>query len=217
MADKEHKLTAKQQAFVNHYLNCMNATEAAKLAGYSEKTARSMGSENLTKPDIAAVISAELQARHMGKDEVLTRLADIARGDIGQLMDVSGFGFNFDMSKAKAAGLTKLIKRVKQKTTIFIAKKEDEQDREVHEIEIELYDAQSATVTIGKQHGLFSTKVEIKDWREEARKDGYDPDKLKSFTRDQFVSAMVGGDGEGSVPGSETDSDPPAPGAGDGG
>ena len=36
----------------------LNATQAAIRAGYSEKTARSMGAENLTKPDIAAAIKA---------------------------------------------------------------------------------------------------------------------------------------------------------------
>ncbi|WP_220357719.1 terminase small subunit [Xanthomonas campestris] len=49
-------LTQKQQRFVVEYLKDQNATQAAIRAGYSEKTARSVGSENLTKPDIAAAI-----------------------------------------------------------------------------------------------------------------------------------------------------------------
>lgn len=49
-------LTAKQQRFVDEYLIDLNATQAAIRAGYSEKTARSVGSENLTKPDVAAAI-----------------------------------------------------------------------------------------------------------------------------------------------------------------
>jgi phage terminase small subunit len=50
-------LTDKQQAFVDHYLTKLNATEAAKAAGYSKKTAKSMGYENLTKPHIKAAIA----------------------------------------------------------------------------------------------------------------------------------------------------------------
>jgi len=50
-------LTDKQQRFVAEYLIDLNATQAAIRAGYSEKTARSVGSENLSKPDIAAAIS----------------------------------------------------------------------------------------------------------------------------------------------------------------
>ena len=46
-------LTPKQQRFVEEYLIDLNATQAAIRAGYSEKTAKSVGHENLTKPDIA--------------------------------------------------------------------------------------------------------------------------------------------------------------------
>lgn len=49
-------LTAKQSRFVEEYLKDMNATQAAIRSGYSEKTARSIGQENLTKPAIAAAI-----------------------------------------------------------------------------------------------------------------------------------------------------------------
>lgn len=46
-------LTHKQEKFVQEYLLDLNATQAAIRAGYSPKTARSVGSENLSKPDIA--------------------------------------------------------------------------------------------------------------------------------------------------------------------
>ncbi|GAA4652070.1 hypothetical protein GCM10023116_43540 [Kistimonas scapharcae] len=49
------KLTQKQEAFCREYIaNGGNATKAALAAGYSKKTARSVGAENLTKPDIKA-------------------------------------------------------------------------------------------------------------------------------------------------------------------
>jgi phage terminase small subunit len=49
-------LTPKQEKFVQEYLIDLNATQAAIRAGYSEKTAKAIGHENLTKPDIAAAI-----------------------------------------------------------------------------------------------------------------------------------------------------------------
>lgn len=49
-------LTPKQQRFVEEYLIDLNATQAAIRAGYSEKTAKEIGSENLTKPNIAKAI-----------------------------------------------------------------------------------------------------------------------------------------------------------------
>ena len=49
-------LTAKQRRFVEEYLIDFNATQAAIRAGYSVRTAQQMGSENLSKPVIAAAI-----------------------------------------------------------------------------------------------------------------------------------------------------------------
>lgn len=56
-------LTPKQQRFVDEYCTDLNATQAAIRAGYSQKTATSIGSENLMKPDIAAAIQVRQQAR----------------------------------------------------------------------------------------------------------------------------------------------------------
>ena len=50
------KLKGKQDIFVKTFVLTQNATEAAIAAGYSEKTARSMGCQNLSKPKIAAAI-----------------------------------------------------------------------------------------------------------------------------------------------------------------
>lgn len=52
------KLTAKQQCFVDEYMIDLNATAAAKRAGYSEKTAGRIGQENLQKPVIVEAIEA---------------------------------------------------------------------------------------------------------------------------------------------------------------
>lgn len=56
-------MTPKQQRFVEEYILDLNATQAAIRAGYSERTARQVGAENLTKPDIAAAIQARTQER----------------------------------------------------------------------------------------------------------------------------------------------------------
>ncbi len=62
-------LTAKQDRFCQEYLTDLNATQAAIRAGYSARTARSVASENLTKPDVAARVAA-LQAKRAAKVEV---------------------------------------------------------------------------------------------------------------------------------------------------
>lgn len=56
-------LTAKQEAFCREYLIDLNATQAAIRAGYSEKTAGSIGEENLKKPEIMECIQAQMDKR----------------------------------------------------------------------------------------------------------------------------------------------------------
>ncbi len=56
-------LTPKQQLFVAEYLVDLNATKAAVRAGYSKKTAYSVGHENLKKPEVAAAIQEAMEAR----------------------------------------------------------------------------------------------------------------------------------------------------------
>lgn len=63
------KLTDKQELFAREYLKDLNATQAAIRAGYSEKTARSVGSENLTKPDIQEYI-AQLNQERMNRVQI---------------------------------------------------------------------------------------------------------------------------------------------------
>jgi len=54
---KKKKLTYKQKLFCNFYIEKWNATDAAKRAGYSEKTAFQIGTENLKKPYIQEYIT----------------------------------------------------------------------------------------------------------------------------------------------------------------
>jgi|GEM_PF-789657 len=54
--EQERKLTDRQERFVVAFLGCANGAEAARTAGYSQKTAREMAYENLSKPHIASAI-----------------------------------------------------------------------------------------------------------------------------------------------------------------
>lgn len=159
-------LTAKQQAFVSAYLVCLNATEAARRAGYSEKTAHAIGWENLRKPEIAAAVEAGLAEKAMPAIEVLARLADQARGSaddfvtvyesplhdiIGQpVLDRNGQPIirrfpSLDLEKARERGVLHLVKKV-----TYTA----------HGPAVELYDAQAALIQLGKHHGLWTDKIE---------------------------------------------------------
>jgi hypothetical protein len=167
MSESERKLTNKQRLFIDYYLQSFNASDAARKAGYSESRARITGSELLSDSNISEQIKARLDEVHMSAEEALKLLADIARGDMARMMDIGSMGFNIDMKRAQELGLTKLIKRVKQKTTTFIAKKESEEDREVTELEVELYDALGAIRDVLKVHGKFTDRVDVTTGGEE--------------------------------------------------
>lgn len=80
------KLTEKQRRFVDYYVETGNASEAARRAGYSEKTAGWIGQENLQKPTIKAAIDArlkELEDKRIAKaDEVMQFLTSTLRGEV---------------------------------------------------------------------------------------------------------------------------------------
>jgi phage terminase small subunit len=90
----ERKLTPKQERFVEEYLIDLNATQAAIRAGYSQRTASSIGEENLRKPEISAAIQAAKAARtertHITQDRVLQELARIAFFDLRKLYREDG-------------------------------------------------------------------------------------------------------------------------------
>lgn len=79
------KLTPKQKAFAEYYIETGNATEAAIKAGYSKKTARVIGQENLLKPALKSYIDEkmkELEDQRIAKaDEVLKYLTRVIRGE----------------------------------------------------------------------------------------------------------------------------------------
>lgn len=144
-------LTNKQLAFIEHYLTHWNATQAALAAGYSAKTARSIGAENLTKPDIQAAIQARLAEHTMAADEVLVRLTAHARGSLAPFLRVSRDGelLGFDLSADKPLHLLK--KASVTKRTFKDATEET--------VTLELYDAQAALVHMGKHHKLFTDNI----------------------------------------------------------
>jgi len=86
----KYGLTDRQMRFVREYAVGGNATQAAIVAGYSVKSAKSIGHENLTKPDIRAEIQRREQDRYkrldIKADLVLSHAASMAFSDIGPIL-----------------------------------------------------------------------------------------------------------------------------------
>ena len=136
-------LSAKRRAFVEEYLRCWVAAEAARRAGYSERTARSQGQRLLTNVDVQAHIALRLKEKAMTADEALQRIGEQARASYAPYITDQG---TVDLAGLLAAGLGHLIKSTKQ-------------DR-WGAVTVEFYDAQSALTLIGRHYALFTDRME---------------------------------------------------------
>lgn len=90
-------MTKKQKRFCDEYLIDCNATQAAIRAGYSEKTAYSIGVENLKKPEIKSYIEQELERIRDNNiadaAEVMKYLTSVLRGEsLAEIVVVEGDG-----------------------------------------------------------------------------------------------------------------------------
>ena len=125
------RMTEKQKRFCDFYIETGNAKEAAIRAGYSEKTAKQIGQENLTKPDLRAYIDerlAELKnERTADAQEVLEYLTAVMRGEY------------------------------KEATLIGV----DEGAQAVVDIDVGAKDRLKAAELLGKRHALVTDKVDL--------------------------------------------------------
>lgn len=128
------KLTAKQQRFCDEYLIDLNATQAAIRAGYSKKTARVIGQQNLSKLAVKNYIDERMKEKEAeliaDSDEVMRYLTSVLRGQSqSEVVVVENIGDY--MSEAR-----------------LIQKAPDEKER------------LKAAELLGKAHQIFVDKVE---------------------------------------------------------
>lgn len=77
------RLTEKQKRFIDYYIETCNATESARKAGYSKKTAKNIGAENLAKLNffIKQKLEEKESQRIASQNEVLEYLTKVMRGE----------------------------------------------------------------------------------------------------------------------------------------
>ncbi len=158
-------LTAKQEAFINEYLIDLNATQAAKRAGYSNKTANVQGAQNLIK--LSAYIDKAKAERALragiDADRIALELAHIANDDIKNYL-------SFRTEKIVAGHDKETGEPIIEYQTILEMKDSDTIDtRNIQEISIgtkgefkfKLYSKSDALVNLGKHVGMFTEKSEV--------------------------------------------------------
>ena len=167
-------MTKKQKRFIEEYLIDLNATQAAIRAGYSPDTAKSIGSENLTEPDIKAQIARAMAERSrrtgVNADRVIMELAKIAFVNANDVIDAETATLKPDALPEDTAA----IQSVKVKTF-----GEDGLERE-----IKMADKLKALELLGKHLGMFRDKLEVSGTLE--------TEKTKL---DDLLQQMRGGDG----------------------
>lgn len=148
-AKRRAKLTNRERLFIEYYLACWNATEAARLAGYAHP--RQAGSRLLSNVDIQAAIEARIGQVAMQANEVLLRLANHARFDPLEFAQIglgpAGGYAAVDLNAIRAAGLGNVVKK------IFYDKHNN--------LTVEFHDGQAALKLIGQHHKLFTQRHEI--------------------------------------------------------
>lgn len=166
--ERPSKLTDKQRRFVDEYLVDLNATQAAIRAGYSEKTAYSIGNENLSKPEIAEAIQAAQAERakrtEITQDMVLRELAKIGFSDIRKIvrwgkteLRVTDAGDDEGEVTEAYHGLA-LVSADEIDDNTAAAISEISEGREG--LKVKLHDKKGALVDIGRHLGMFKDRIE---------------------------------------------------------
>lgn len=136
-------LSNKQQAFVNEYVKCWDATSAVLAAGYragNRQRASEIGYQLLQNTPVSEEIERRKAELIMSADEVMARLTEQARAAQSVYLKPNG---TVDFDQLIADGKAHLVKKTKPTK---------------YGLEIEFHDAQSALHLIGKDHGRFADK-----------------------------------------------------------
>lgn len=143
-------LTKKQKLFVEEYLIDLNATQAAIRAGYSKKTAKDIGCENLAKPNIQSEIEKRMKARgqrtEITQDKVLQELAKIGFSDVTDFVTIEDRMVRVKSTADMPADKIGAIAGIKEGA---------------NGIEIKLNDKGKALELIGRHLGMWKDKTEL--------------------------------------------------------
>ncbi len=148
---EKNKLTKKQEMFCRYYVsNGHNATKAAISAGYSEKTAKVIAMENLTKPYLKSFIEElekpVLEELGLTENWVITKLRNFSEANILDYFEIKD-------GDIKLKDLTTLPK-------VKIEAIESIEQTEKGRIKIKLVDKRTSVVDVGKHFGMFKNVID---------------------------------------------------------
>jgi phage terminase small subunit len=148
----------REQAFILYYTGeaLFNGAEAARLAGYAENSARITASKLLTKPNVLAAVTARIDELTMKSDEVMVRISEQGRGDLGKFIGLKE-------KEIAEHPQSRLLKSYEHTISGVGAGREEK-------IKIELYSAQAALFQLWKHHQIAAGKatenIDVSDAKE---------------------------------------------------
>ena len=177
------KYSKKELDFIEHYLRTGNGTQSCRDAGYrgNDNVLGVTAYRMLRKPKIQALIEKRLEELRISANVILMRLSRQATGSITDFIDECGV-IQWDKVKEDGQMTIKKITHVKGKQSI------------------ELYDAQTALVHLGRYYKLFTDRIQVEDWRTEIiqllREGKISPEQVmnelgKDLATELFISAGV--------------------------
>jgi len=162
--EKKKTLSDKQRIFVAEYLVDLNATQAARRAKYSAKTAPFIGAENLKKPKIQEAIQKAMANRsnrtEITQDRVLKELALIGFSDMADFVRIDESGFiQANPLDTLPEGKSRIVKKVKEKRVIKSTPEGDQILDATYEFE--LCDKVKTLELIARHLGMLHDKTEF--------------------------------------------------------
>lgn len=154
-------MNARKRRFVDEYLIDLNAAQAAIRAGYSVKTARSLGQRLLTDVDIAAAIAAAIAERaertKITQDCVLQELAILLRSDVRHFTVDDDTG-SLVLADGAPDSAWRAVSSVKHRR---IVSGRGEHRETTYEVEFRLWDKPAAVKMAGQHLAMFTEKHEV--------------------------------------------------------
>ena len=144
-------MTEKQKRFCDEYLTDLNATQAAIRAGYSKKTAYSIGDENLRKPELKEYIEKRMAEKESqliaDQDEVMRYLTSVMRREKMESVVVT-------LNTEKTSYVPDENGTMRKQTV-------KQEIPQIIEIPAQLRDANKAAELLGKAYGIYTDKVDV--------------------------------------------------------
>jgi phage terminase small subunit len=162
----KRKLTAKQEKFIEEYLVDLNATAAARRAGYSEKRASEIGYQLLRKTTVQEAISQrrqELAKNTITPEQVIAEYEKIARADIKDFLsfETKKVFAGYDKETGESLSEYRQVVEVRPSSEVDGTLINEVSISDRGTLKFKLHDKMAALEKIGKHLGMWVDKQEL--------------------------------------------------------